>query len=33
LPAGDHEFVITVRNQGSEPLVINFDDLNLRLKP
>ena len=33
LPAGDHEFVVTVRNLGTEPLVVNLDDLNLRLKP
>ncbi len=33
LPAGDHEFVLTVRNPGDEPLVVNLDDLNLRLKP
>ena len=33
LPAGDHEFVITVRNQGTEPLTVNLDDLNLRLRP
>jgi hypothetical protein len=33
LPAGDHEFVLTVRNPSDEPLVVNLDDLNLRLKP
>ena len=33
LPAGDHEFEITVKNPGDEPLVVNLDDLNLRLKP
>ena len=33
LPAGDHEFAITVKNPGSKPLVVNLDDLNLRLRP
>ena len=33
LPAGDHEFVLTVRNPGDEPLTLNLDDLNLRLCP
>ena len=33
IPAGDHEFVLTVRNPGDEPLSVNLDDLNLRLRP
>ena len=33
VPAGDHEFVLTVRNPGDEPLTVNLDDLNLQLKP
>ena len=33
VPAGDHDFVITVKNPGDKPLVVNFDDLNLRLRP
>ena len=32
LPAGDHEFAITVRNPDDKPLVVNFDDLNLKLR-
>lgn len=31
VPAGEHEFVITVTNPGTTPLVLNFDDLDLRL--
>ena len=33
LPAGDHEFALTVRNPGDEPLTVNFDGLYLKLKP
>ena len=33
IPAGDHEFALTVRNPGDEPLTVNLDDLYLRLKP
>jgi hypothetical protein len=33
VPAGDHEFVITVKNPGDQPLTVNLDDLNLRLRP
>ncbi len=33
IPAGDHEFVLTVKNPGDKPLVVNLDDFNLQLKP
>ncbi len=33
IPAGDHEFALTVKNQGTEPLVVNLDGLSLKLKP
>ena len=32
IPAGDHEFEIEVSNPGEKPLVVNFDDLYLRIK-
>ena len=33
IPAGDHEFVVTVKNPGEKPLTVNLDDLYLMLKP
>ena len=33
VPAGDHDFVIMVKNPGDKPLIVNLDDLNLRLRP
>ena len=32
IPAGDHELEIEVFNPGEKPLVVNFDDLYLRIK-
>ncbi len=32
VPAGDHALEISVRNPGAKPLVVNFDDLDLRMK-
>ncbi len=33
ISAGDHEFVLKVKNPGTEPLVVNIDGLSLKLKP
>ena len=32
VPAGDHEFELSVKNTGTKPIVVNFDDLDLRVK-
>ena len=32
VPAGDHVLEVTVSNPGSKPLVVSFDDLDMRLK-
>ncbi len=33
IPAGDHDFVLTVKNPSDKPLTVNLDDLYLMLKP